>query len=581
MDNPDYWRTIKDPTTGEQVVLSNEEVDIIQRIQGRINGDGEEQHPEHVDFFTNTVMIHPVGNEPEPKRRFIPSVHEHKKIMKIVRGIRDGRIQVGARDRSKKKEEKPKVYEMWAEGDVPTKDHYMHMPAPKMKLPGHEESYNPPSEYLLNKEEQAEWEALDMEDREPKFLPTKYSALRLVPRYDDFIQERFERCLDLYLCPRGRKNRVNIDPESLIPKLPKPKELQPFPIACVVDFVGHTSNIVSIATSPSGQYLASVSLDKTLRLWETVSGRCVRTIALQTSSATSIKDAATCVAWNPNPEISIIAVSIGQDVCVYNPRLGAREAWEAVDVVLARAESAPNQTSGINWAKAGDDQRERHGLRMRVTHSADVTSVTWHKKGDYFAAVTPTAPEGVAIHQLSRSRSQTPFKKAKGTIQKVQFHPTRPIFFVATQRYVRVYNLSSQELIKKLITGVKWVSSMDVHPAGDNLIIGSYDRRLCWFDLDLSVRPYKTLRYHTQALRGVAFHQKYPLFASCSDDGKVHVFHGRVFNDLNQNALIVPVKVLEGHTRTSSGTGVMDIKFHPTQPWVFSCSAAGELKMWT
>jgi len=35
---------------------------------------------------------------------------------------------------------------------------------------------------------------------------------------------------------------------------------------------------------------------------------------------------------------------------------------------------------------------------------------------------------------------------------------------------------------------------MAIHPLGDNLIIGSYDRRLAWFDLDLSVKPYKTLR---------------------------------------------------------------------------------------
>lgn len=30
--------------------------------------------------------------------------------------------------------------------------------------------------------------------------------------------------------------------------------------------------------------------------------------------------------------------------------------------------------------------------------------------------------------------------------------------------------------------------------AGDNVIVGSYDRRLVWHDLDLSERPYKTLR---------------------------------------------------------------------------------------
>jgi len=38
---------------------------------------------------------------------------------------------------------------------------------------------------------------------------------------------------------------------------------------------------------------------------------------------------------------------------------------------------------------------------------------------------------------------------------------------------------------------------MDVHTSGDHLIVGGYDRKLCWFDLDLSEKPYKILRYGT------------------------------------------------------------------------------------
>ena len=40
------------------------------------------------------------------------------------------------------------------------------------------------------------------------FLPQKYSSLRLVPAYRRFINERFDRCLDLYLCPRKPKIKV-------------------------------------------------------------------------------------------------------------------------------------------------------------------------------------------------------------------------------------------------------------------------------------------------------------------------------------------------------------------------------------
>lgn len=37
---------------------------------------------------------------------------------------------------------------------------------------------------------------------------TRFDSLRHVPAYDRFVQERFHRCLDLYLCPRARRVRV-------------------------------------------------------------------------------------------------------------------------------------------------------------------------------------------------------------------------------------------------------------------------------------------------------------------------------------------------------------------------------------
>jgi ribosome biogenesis protein ERB1 len=52
------------------------------------------------------------------------------------------------------------------------------------------------------------------------FIPKKHDALRKVGAFPDFVKQRFERCLDLYLCPRTLKRRLNIDPQTLIPRLP-------------------------------------------------------------------------------------------------------------------------------------------------------------------------------------------------------------------------------------------------------------------------------------------------------------------------------------------------------------------------
>jgi ribosome biogenesis protein ERB1 len=238
-------------------------------------------------------------------------------------------------------------------------------------------------------------------------------------------------------------------------------------------------------------------------------------------------------------------------------------------------------------------------LSLQPLHGFPVRNISWHRKGDYISLVSPRAnTSAVFIAHLSRRMVQKPFSKAKDQITGAQFHPAKPFFFVSSKRHIRVYNLAKQTLARKLQPGVQWISSFDCHPGGDNLLLGSFDRRVCWFDLDLSNRPYKTLKLGQQAVRSVAYSPKYPMFAAGNDHGQVQIFHGRVYSDLMQNALIVPLKKLKGHKvvdgvgkrfcvhffAVASGrfsqtifplplSGVMDVKWHPTQPWVITAGA--------
>ena len=80
--------------------------------------------------------------------------------------------------------------------------------------------------------------------------------------------------------------------------------------------------------------------------------------------------------------------------------------------------------------------------------------------------------QAVLVHQLRKKATQNPFRKNKGRVVRVAFHPAKPFFFVATQNSVRIYNLAKQELAKKLIAGSGAVTSMAVHPSGDHVIVG-------------------------------------------------------------------------------------------------------------
>jgi ribosome biogenesis protein ERB1 len=126
--------------------------------------------------------------------------------------------------------------------------------------------------------------------------------MRQIPGYSRFIEDRFDRCLDLYLCPRMIKKRIQVDQEALLPKLPDPRDLRPFPSRESIIFKGHQEKVKTISVDPSGHWLASGSDDCTVKIWEVATGRMTNSINL---------DQPICsISWNPNKLISVLAIAV-------------------------------------------------------------------------------------------------------------------------------------------------------------------------------------------------------------------------------------------------------------------------------
>ena len=228
-----------------------------------------------------------------------PSTAPHPQVMKIVKAIREGRIIP-----NRPPVQKPKVYAIWSKEDQERTPHAMYMPAPQLPPPKTVESYNPPEEYLFDEQEKAEWDAQEKEDRKLDFEPKKYASLRTVPGYEGFVQERFERCLDLYLAPRTKKVKMNIDPESLVPKLPSPKELRPFPTTSAVQYRHPASSRVRcVSVDPRGEWVASGSEDGVVRVWDLGNGREVWKWPLKMGAVQSVE-------WCPNRDESVLAATV-------------------------------------------------------------------------------------------------------------------------------------------------------------------------------------------------------------------------------------------------------------------------------
>ncbi|VDM30954.1 unnamed protein product [Hydatigera taeniaeformis] len=209
------WRTIVDPKTGQSVILSDRDLEIVTRMSAGkgVLGDTEgDMFQPWEDFFSNSVLQMPVTAHPPQKRSFIPSLLDRRRVGRITHAIKMGWIRpqlphwalenVNDLDQVRRyamymTSGKPSAFDDYDEGDIlgfsassvstcvmpdvwadqdeentvqnsfawqaglpaSLQTYRPPRPRPYMRpaaepLPGHAESYNPPPEFLLSEEEE-------------------------------------------------------------------------------------------------------------------------------------------------------------------------------------------------------------------------------------------------------------------------------------------------------------------------------------------------------------------------------------------------------------------------------------------
>ena len=253
----------------------------------------------------------------------------------------------------------------------------------------------------------------------------------------------------------------------MVPRLPKASDLRPFPTAKCIEYktphdAGAAPPIIRcLASNPTGQYMASGASDGVVRLWEVQSGRLLESwdLSAAVSKLGGHKDDDTaagstgpkpivCLDWNPNRSHHCLLAAVGNYVVVVATGTAGRNDAEISDALLAAALSGGGVTNekakkAIQWLELkpppASDRRvsafdKWMGPVCALRTPAEVSSVRWQAKGDYFLSVSPKAgAAAVLIHQLSKGNSQQPFSKAKGEAQVACFHPNKPFLYVTIE----------------------------------------------------------------------------------------------------------------------------------------------------
>ncbi len=505
---------VHDALNSKDVQLTTRQLEIIRRIQsGAFAHPEHDANPDYIAYFSGVDKeISGINSgRHELKARFQPSKYEKAQVRQLLQKLKRGEITMDfltgkvrdmgdVRKGEKKEGGDDKPFMMWKgdeEDELYLRKGPMHIAAPKLPPPNHAHSYNPPEEYLPTDEDLKEWEDMEVADRPHGLLvPKKFPNLRSVGAYEHAVRERFERCLDLYLCPRVMKRRLNIDPESLVPSLPKAADLRPFPTSKCIEFNtpydGDEAPMIRCLTvSPDGQFLASGASDGFVRLWEVQTGRLLRSWNIsklvsggvdagnEDEEDESPAKAVVCIEWNPNRSHHCLIAATGKCAVVIATGTGGPDDAELTDALLSAGTSCKGDGSNVKNVKASkavtwkafkSESIEMDGTSATTPISAfggscgpivalhtnyDVASVKWHRKGDYFVTVSPKAgAAAVLIHQLNKATSQQPFSKAKGgDVQRACFHPTKPFLFVATKQHIRIYHLVKQAMVKRKYFG--------------------------------------------------------------------------------------------------------------------------------
>lgn len=311
---------------------------------------------------------------------------------------------------------------------------------------------------------------------------------------------------------------------------------------------GHTSMIHALAMSADGSWMVSGGEDRTIRMWETGSGRCVRVLQGHTQN------------------ILGLAISADQTWIVSGGRDHTIRVWETASGRCVQTFSTRHAISTVRLSPDG---------RWIVAECIDDSPPSF----------------GVGRNYQPRNRSLWLIERAGGTRAQLYFADmqdiaritlsrnnrriiTTPTFhYPSKERAIRVRNLDSERLVQSLQGHTSAVTILQVSPNGKRLLTGAnrgsvnpqLDNTLRLWDLE-SGRELRQLQGHTMGICAASLSPDWRWLVSSSLDRTIRLW------DLTSGACV--------HVLHTSEAPAQVLALSPNGRWLVAGGPENILQVW-
>jgi len=322
-------------------------------------------------------------------------------------------------------------------------------------------------------------------------------------------------------------------------------------------FSRHQSGVNSVSFSPDGKMIASGSNDNTVKLWDVVTGRELRTFSRHQFSVS-------LVSFSPNGKI--IAS-------------GSAEVMKLWDVATGREfRTFTGHQLGVNSVSFSPDGKiiasgsaDKTVKLWDVATGRELRTFTGHQQG----VTANFSPDGRTIASSSGDGTVKLWDVATGrelrTITKLNAHSvsfspdSRTIASGNRDDTVRLWDVATGRELRTFTGHQSDINSVSFSPDGRTIASGSFDKTVKLWDIKTG-KALLTLTGHQRSIKSVSFSPDGKTIASGSRDHTVKLWDVAIGREL--------------YTFTGHQEGVNSVSFSPDGKTIASGSADKTVKLW-